>query len=74
MELFTRSHRKHFAGRVIDGPFEGDWIECDDSYFVGQVTQPVYALYTGWPTGAEVNRVIYKWLPSYRAWAWLQPS
>jgi hypothetical protein len=73
VDLLTRPKRKYFAGRVIDGPFEGEWIECDDAYFVGQFSQPVHALYTGLPAGMEIDRVLYKWLPSYRAWVWVQP-
>ena len=72
MDVLSKPEHKYYAGRVIDGPFEGEWIESDDGYFVGQYTQRVYALYTGWPAGMEVNRALYKWLPSYRAWAWLQ--
>lgn len=73
-DFFTKPDHKNFAGRVIDGPFEGEWIESDSPYFGGQFSRKTYSLYTGWPAGIEIDRVIYKWLPGYRAWAWWQRS
>ncbi len=66
--------REPYHGRVIDGPFEGEVIGSDVPYFVGRYSQRLYALYTGWDAGVEVCQVVYKWLPSYRAWAWWQKS
>lgn len=71
---FTKKWREPYYGRVLDGPFEGEWIESDSPYFVGHFQLPVSALYTGLSAGFEIDRVIYKWLPTYRAWAWLQRS
>lgn len=71
---FTKKYREPFYGRVLDGPFEGEWIESDSPHFVGHFQQPMRALYTGLSAGFEIDRVIYKWLPSYRAWAWWQRS
>lgn len=72
MDDFTLKYRKPFYGRVLDGPFEGEWIEHDTPHFAGRYQRPNYALYTGSFAGFEIDQVIYKWLPSYRAWAWLQ--
>lgn len=71
---FVKKYREPFYGRVLDGPFEGEWIESDSPHFVGHFQKRVYALYTGLDAEIEINRVLYKWLPSYRAWAWLQPT
>lgn len=69
---FTKKHHGPFYGRVIDGPFEGEWIESETSHFVGHFQQQVRALYTGLDAGVEITHVIYKWLPTYRAWVWWQ--
>lgn len=74
MTEILQKYRKNFYGRVIDGPFEGEWIESDDPYFVGHFQRQMIALYTGLDAGIEIDKVIYKWLPSYRAWAWWQRS
>lgn len=73
-EVMQKHHDEPFYGRVLDGPLEGEWIGSDSPHFVGHYRRPVLALYTGWPAGIEIDRVIYKWLPSYRAWAWWQPD
>lgn len=67
-------HRKKlYCGRVIDGPFEGDWIEEDAPYFLGQVVEPTRSYSYSLPSnGAEVKQYIYKWTSSYRAWVWVQ--
>jgi len=69
---FTKKYREPYYGRVLDGPFEGEWIENDSPHFVGHYQHRTIALYTGSFSGVEVNYVIYKWLPTYRAWAWWQ--
>jgi hypothetical protein len=74
---FKLSKRKEFSGRVLDGPFEGDWIEEDSPYFEGTYTratpvQQYSAMLAN--VAVEIDRVFYKWLPSYRAWAWVQPE
>jgi hypothetical protein len=74
MTTVLLKRRLPFYGRVIDGPFEGEFIESDDPYFVGHFHMPLFALYTGLPAGVELDRVFYKWLPTYRAWAWWQRS
>lgn len=69
---FTKKYREPFYGRVIDGPFEGEMIESDSPHFVGHYQHRLCALYTGLDAGFEITHVIYKWLPTYRAWAWWQ--
>jgi len=64
--------RANYYGRVLDGPLEGEMVGAFDPYFVGDFSRPVTALYTGLPAGDEIGRAYYKWLPSYRAWAWWQ--
>lgn len=72
-EMIPRPKRKYFAGRVIDGPLEGEFIECDDPYFIGSFVRPPVAFYTGLHARAEFdNRILYRWLSSYRAWVWCQ--
>lgn len=71
---FRKPVRKMFSGRVLDGPFEGEFIEHDSPYFAGHYTRPISALYTGLSAGFEIDHAVYKWLPSYRAWAWWQKS
>jgi hypothetical protein len=71
-EHMKRIRDEPYYGRVIDGPFEGEWIGSDTPHFVGHFQQQLYALYTGWDAGIEVSHVIYRWLPGYRAWAWWQ--
>lgn len=71
---FVRKCRPPYSGRVIDGPFEGEWIESETPHFVGHFHQPISALYTGLPAGFEIDRALYRWLSSYRAWVWLQPT
>lgn len=71
---FVRKHRPPYSGRVIDGPFEGEWIESETPHFVGHFQQPISALYTGLSAGFEIDRAFYRWLSSYRAWVWMQPS
>lgn len=71
---FTKKYREPFYGRVLDGPLEGEWVESDSPHFVGHFQLRVRALYTGWDAGVVIDHVIYKWLPSYRAWAWWQRS
>jgi hypothetical protein len=75
---FKPQRTKLFCGRVIDGPFEGDWIENDSPYCEGQFCRrlPDAPAYSGdLPRASiEIDRVIYKWLSSYRAWAWMQPQ
>ena len=73
-DLFYRPHHKPFSGRVIDGPFEGEWIESESPFFMGEYQEPLFALYTGWPAGLQLNRALYKWIMGYRAWAWVQPD
>ena len=74
MTEVVRKYREPFYGRVIDGPFEGEWIGSDSPYFVGHFQQPTYVLNTGLHAGIEIDRVVYKWIPTYRAWAWWQRS
>jgi hypothetical protein len=67
-----------FCGRVLDGPFEGDWIEEDEPYFVGHLQQQLGAV-TSYgadipPVEFEIDRAYYQWLHGYGAWAWMQPG
>lgn len=71
-------HRKAYAGRVLDGPFEGDWIEGDEPYFQGTFTRrlrPVTTYGGEQLASAEacLDQCYYRWLDGYRAWAWVQP-
>lgn len=74
---FRQCHRKYFAGRVLDGPHEGDWVEQDEAYFEAYYQRPlaaVVAYSADLPSASfEIDRVFYKWLHGYRAWAWVQP-
>lgn len=74
---YRLSHKKEYAGRVLDGPFEGDWIEEDEPYFQGTFTRrigPVMAYSAELASaGMCVDRCCYLWLHGYRAWAWVQP-
>lgn len=69
---FTKEYRGPFYGRVIDGPFEGEWIESDSPHFVCHFQRRLtgYSIETN--VGVDITHVIYKWLPTYRAWAWWQ--
>lgn len=72
---FMREYRGPYYGRVIDGPFEGQYIESDSPHFVGHFQQPTVALWTVEASVVvEIDRVVYKWLHTYRAWAWWQRS
>jgi hypothetical protein len=75
---FRQSHKKYFAGRVLDGPHEGDWIEEDEPFFEAywqrQLCPVPIALSLDIPNaGFEIDRAYYRWLHGYRAWAWVQP-
>jgi hypothetical protein len=68
---------KHFySGRVIDGPFEGHWVEEDEPFFQGTFTRRLEVVSGEVPSQAsiEVDRCHYRWLLGYRAWAWVQPT
>lgn len=74
-----QTHRDEpYYGRVIDGPFEGAWIGSDSPHFVGHFKRRIdgYSIESNIipSCGFEIDRVIYKWLPTYRAWAWWQPT
>jgi len=75
---FRQHQRKQFAGRVLDGPYEGDWVEEDVSYFEAYHKRPLVGVYAYDDELAsatfEVDRVFYKWLHGYGAWAWIQPK
>jgi hypothetical protein len=69
-----RALRKHYSGRVLDGPFEGDWIAEDVPYFQGAYQQSVQPVQQYDPMHEiEAPIVYYKWLHGYGAWAWIQP-
>jgi hypothetical protein len=74
---FSRKYRKPYYGRVLDGPFEGEWIEHDSPAFIGHFVQPlgpVPPINEQFANAAfEVDRAYYRWLSSYRAWVWMQP-
>jgi hypothetical protein len=78
MTHFRHGYRKPYAGRVLDGPHEGDWVEQDDPFFQAYYQRPlagVFAYSADPPSAvAEVDRALYRWLHGYRAWAWVQPS
>jgi hypothetical protein len=69
---------KYYVGRVIDGPLEGRWVESDEPWFQSLYKSPVPL--EVWenksiPTlGGFIHYVYYRWMPSYRAWAWIQPN
>lgn len=75
--MHFRAHgQEQFAGRVLDGPHEGDWVEQESPWFEAYHAQPVrvVASFDELPsTSYELDRVLYKWLHGYRAWAWVQP-
>ncbi len=72
---FTKKYRLPYYGRVLDGPFEGEWIESDSPHFVGHFHRRIAFSYSPSAEASfEIDCVIYKWLPSYRAWAWWQRS
>lgn len=76
--IFRMSSKQRFYGRVIDGPFEGQSIENDEPFFEAIFVSriPGVAAYTGHeiPSASiQTDRVLYKWLHGYRAWAWVQP-
>lgn len=74
---FRQSHKKRYAGRVLDGPHEGDWIEEDEPFFEAywqRQLRPVPISSIDIPSAVvEVDRAYYRWLHGYRAWAWVQP-
>jgi hypothetical protein len=73
-------YRKPFSGRCLDGPFEGEWIEEDQMFFYGAYQRPMSPVIAPYDPAAlasaslELPIVLYTWLRSYRAWAWVQPS
>jgi len=73
---FRQGHKKHYAGRVLDGPHEGDWIEEDEPFFEAywqRQLQPAPISVDIPSVAIEVDRAYYRWLHYYRAWAWVQP-
>lgn len=74
----NRAWHREFAGWVLDGPCEGDWIEKDGPYFEVYHKRPLPGVvaYSADPPSAsfEIDSVLYKWLHGYRAWAWVQPA
>ena len=66
----------YFSGPVLDGPFEGDWMDADgeynEVYWQRNLIPAVYS-YTGdLPSASfELERALYKWLHGYRAWAFI---
>lgn len=69
-----QSRQGIYSGPVIDGPFEGDWISNDVELV--QVMAPVrnaavYGVHDG-RSSYRIEHVYYKWIRSYRAWAWWQ--
>lgn len=70
----NRQTKSFYAGRVIDGPFEGDWIESDELFIMKYIGPPPVTA-APWEGNAKtlfIDRVYYKFLRSYRAWAWVQ--
>jgi hypothetical protein len=66
---------KPYCGRVLDGPFEGEWVEEETQFFLGQYVLPSSSISYGPGTpssSVEVHQFVYKWLSSYRAWVWVQ--
>lgn len=72
-----QSRSNWFCGPVIDGPFAGDWIDHDSLIFQAYamerfVTPDSYG--TSLPSaGIEIDRVFYKFLQGYGAWAHIPP-
>lgn len=75
-QRFQRT-RALYAGRVYDGPFEGDHIEGDEPYYVGMFTRAIIPTPIGDPmphSTVYADRVFYRWSRDIRAWVWIQKS
>jgi hypothetical protein len=74
------SRTEPYAGRILDGPHAGDWLESYSHHeiliwkdnFIPVRPFPVRPFYELFPSVIEVHQIYYRWLPSYRAWAWVQ--
>lgn len=73
MEYISKKSTKLFAGRVIDGPLEGEWIESDDAHFYGYLNPTVFVTPNQPMECDHLMLTVYVWLNGYRAWAWMQP-
>ena len=68
------SSQYRYAGRVYDGPCEGDYIEEHSPHYLAVFTLPISASIqhlTG-DSGVVADRALYRWSRDIRAWVWVQ--
>lgn len=75
MTMSDKPRQNMFSGPVIDGPFEGAWIDCEVSYYSAPAM--IFKRLTTEErlqrfSPMQVRVFTYIWLNSYRAWAWHQ--
>jgi hypothetical protein len=71
---FKVPQHKYFAGRIIDGPCEGEWHESDNAYFQVWRRPSIPLTLEQMDDPVHMEFYTYKWLHGYRAWAWVQPQ